>query len=650
MTVGDPSTTATQDDSSHEGQTRWRTRPLAPIREFIATQNSSAVVLLIATFAALVWANSPWSDSYERVWHTDLSLRLGDAELSLDLRHWINDGLMAFFFFVAGLEIRREFDMGELRERRRVATPVLAAIGGVTAPALIYLAFNAGHPSARGWGIAMGTDTAFALGVLALVGRRIAPRIRVFLLTLVIVDDIAALTVIALAYTSDVSVTALIIAIALYGVVFVFKRIGVTHGVAYFVVALGMWLAMIVSGVHPTIAGVALGILASAQPPSRETLHQAGAVWRLFREQPTPEYARSVQSSLRYAVSPNERLQHLFHPWTSYVIVPLFALANAGIEINGEVLRHSVTSRVTLGIVFGLVVGKLVGITSATWLATRRRFGGFPQTVAWPPLIGAAAVSGIGFTVALLIADITFEGPELEDAKLGILGASILATILSAIVFRIIEHLPERIAAAGSRNLALPILDLMDPVDPDRDHVRGPSDAAVTLVEYADFECPYCGRAEPVVRALLSDYGSALRYVYRHLPLIDVHEHAELAAEASEAASAHGRFWEMHDLLFSHQDALTAEDLAGYAEQLGIDRVKFAKHLRERKYALRVERDLQSADASDVVGTPTFFINGRRHHGAADLDSLRAAIERELEAHLPPGRAPMRITAEPPPG
>jgi Na+/H+ antiporter NhaA len=645
MAERDPEPTDAPATASDSGQTSWRHRPMAPLREFIATQNASAIVLLTATFAALVWANSPWSSSYERVWETELSLRLGDAELALDLRHWINDGLMAFFFFVAGLEIRREFDMGELRERRRVATPVLAAIGGVTAPALIYLAFNAGHDSARGWGIAMGTDTAFALGVLALVGGRTAPRIRIFLLTLVIVDDIAALTVIALAYTDDVSVVALALAIVLYGVVLVFRQLDVRHGVAYFIVAFCMWVSMIASGVHPTIAGVALGVLAEATPPSRDELHRAGAVWRLFREQPTPEYARSVQSSLRYAVSPNERLQHLFHPWTSYVIVPLFALANAGISLDGDALRHGATSRITLGIVFGLVIGKLVGIIGATWLATRRRLGGFPRTVAWPPLVGAAAVSGIGFTVALLIADITFEGDSLEDAKLGILTASVVATLLSTLVFRAIEHLPERLAMAGEANLAQPILDLTDPVDPDRDHVRGPDDAGVTLVEYADFECPYCGTAEPIVRSLLAEYGADLRYVFRHLPLVDVHEHAELAAEASEIAAAHGKFWEMHDLLFAHSDALTAEDLADYAEQLGLDRERFTKALRNRKFALRVERDLQSADESGVVGTPTFFINGHRHHGSADAASLRAAIERELEAHLPPGRSPTRIAA-----
>ena len=354
-------------------QTPRLSRLTGTVREFISTQNSSAVVLLGATVAALVWANSPWSSSYETVWDTTLAIRVGGSELALDFRHWVNDGLMAFFFFVAGLEIRREFDLGELRERRRVATPVLAALGGMVAPALIYLAFNAGESTARGWGIAMGTDTAFALGVLALVGGRWAPSIRAFLLTLVIVDDVAALTVVALAYTKELSGEALLVALALFGVVLIMRRAGVRHGVAYFLVAFGLWIAMIASGVHATIAGIALGVLGTAQPPARRDLERAGALWRLFREEPTPEYARSASRGVALAISPNERLQHLFTPWTSYVIVPIFALANAGVELNGDVLRHASTSPVTLGIIVGLVGGKLVGITAATWLFTRRR-------------------------------------------------------------------------------------------------------------------------------------------------------------------------------------------------------------------------------------------------------------------------------------
>jgi Na+/H+ antiporter NhaA len=612
--------------------TPW-TRRLAPVREFVATENASAAILLIATLAAIAWANSPWSASYESFWETDVVVSFGDAALDLSLRHWINDGLMAFFFFVVGLEIRREFDMGELRERRRVGTPVLAAIGGMAVPALIYLAVNLGEPSARGWGIVMGTDTAFALGILTLVGGA-TPRVRTFLLTLVIVDDIVALLVIALAYTTDLSPTALAVAVALYGVVLVMKRLQVRHGVPYFLVGVAMWLATLASGVHATIAGVAVGLLATAYAPSRDELSQAGAVWRLFREEPTPEYARSVSRTMTRSVSPNERLQHLFHPWTSHVIVPLFALANAGVVLEAEVLRSVATEPIFLGIVGGLVVGKPLGIAGATWLVSRPWFGGFPRTVPWPPLIGLATVAGVGFTVSLLIADITFESRELEEAKLGILGASSLASLLGWLVFSIIHRLPAQKANRGAEGLAPPILDLAEDVDPDVDHVRGPANAPVTLVEYGDFECPYCGRAEPVVRELVQTFGNDLRFVFRHLPLVDVHEHARLAAEAAEAAGEQGKFWEMHDLLFAHQDDLIYPDLMRYAAELDLDVDRFGEDLRARRHAARIHRDVQSADASGAVGTPTMFVNGHRHQGGHDMDALAAAIERELASGL----------------
>jgi Na+/H+ antiporter NhaA len=610
--------------------TPW-TRRLAPVRQFVATENASALVLLLATVAALVWANSPWSASYESFWHTEVSLQFGNADLSLDLRHWINDGFMAFFFFVVGLEIRREFDMGELRERRRVATPVLAAIGGMLAPALIYLAINLGEPTARGWGIAMGTDTAFALGILTLVGGA-TPRVRTFLLTLVIVDDIVALLVIALAYTSDLSWSALAVAVALFGAVLVLRAAGVRHGVPYFIAALAMWIATLASGVHATIAGVAVGLLATAYPPSRESLTRVGDQWRLFREEPTPHYARTASRSLALSVSPNERLQNLFHPWTSFVVVPVFALANAGVTLESDVLREVLTEPIFLGIVVGLVVGKPLGIVGMTWLVSRPRFGGFPRTVPWPPLVGAATIAGIGFTVSLLIADISFEGVALEEAKLGILAASLVASLLGWLAFTVIHRLPPAKANRGAEGLAPPILDLTDDVDPDVDHVRGPLNAPVTLVEYGDFECPYCGQAEPVVRELVRTFGNDLRFVFRHLPLVDVHEHAELAAEAAEAAAAQGRFWEMHDRLMDNQASLIYPDLMRYADELGLDVDRFGEDLRGRRHAARIHRDVVSADASGAAGTPTMFVNGRRHEGAHDIDGLATAIERELTA------------------
>jgi protein-disulfide isomerase len=261
-------------------------------------------------------------------------------------------------------------------------------------------------------------------------------------------------------------------------------------------------------------------------------------------------------------------------------------------------------------------------------------FGGFPLTLPWPPLMGAATVAGIGFTVSLLIADISFTGATLEEAKLGILAASVTAFILSWVVFRLIVRLPKRALLAGGERVAPPIEDLVDPVDPEVDHLRGPEDAPVTLVEYSDFECPHCGRAEPIVRDLLAGFGTDIRFVFRHLPLTDVHEHAQIAAEASEAAAAQGAFWEMHDLLFEHQDALGFGDLAGYARDLGLDAARFSDDLRGRRHALRVERDVQSADQSGVAGTPTFFVNGRRHLGAYDEATLSDLVRQNLRQAL----------------
>jgi Na+/H+ antiporter NhaA len=620
-----------QDRSAQPTQTIRLRRLASPLREFIATENSSAIVLLAATIVALIWANSPWAAAYESFWGTELAIRVGGAELSLDLRHWVNDGLMALFFFVVGLEIRRELDMGELRERRRVATSVMAAVGGMVVPAGLYLLVNAGEPSMGGWGIVMGTDTAFALAVLALVAGHFTPLVRTFLLTVMIVDDIIALTVIALVYTEGVSVPALGTAVGFFLVVLIMRRAGVNNGVAYFLVGLAFWLATLASGVHATIAGVLMGVLASAYPPSQGDLQRTSALWRMFREQPTPEYARTASRSLITTISPNERLQHLFHPWVSYAIVPLFALANAGVVIDAGTLGEAIGSPITIGVVLGLVVGKPVGILLFSWLATRRWLGRLPLSVPWPALIGMAIVAGIGFTVSLLIAGLTFTGVDLQNAKLGVMAASAIAAGVSWLAFRWLRRLPTRLGDSPAHQRPPP-LDLTDPVDPEVDHIRGPADARLTLIEYGDFQCPYCGRAEAVTRDLLQAFGDDLAFVFRHLPLSDVHEHAEQAAEAAEAAGAQGRFWEMHDLLLSHQGSLELEDLARHAVDLGLDVNRFSEDLMSRRFAMRVARDVESADESGVAGTPTFFINGRRHYGAYDIDSLTEALRREADA------------------
>jgi Na+/H+ antiporter NhaA len=602
----------------------WTRNLGTPLRAFLRTETGSAAVLLAAAIAALAWVNID-AGSYQRVWGTVLSIRLGRAGVSQDLQHWVNDGLMVFFFLVIGLEARREFDLGELRDHRRLVLPVAAALGGMLAPIAIYLAINHGLPSAAGWGIAMSTDTAFALGMLALVGRRFPASLRAFILTVAVADDLVAFVVIATAYTGTMRIVALIVGAGVLGLVALARSRRVSNGIVYAVLGLVAWVALFKSGVDPVIVGVALGLLSIAYPATRPDLERATDLFRLFREQPTSELAYSARESVRTALSPNDRLQQLYHPLSGYVIVPLFALANAGIAINGHFLALAYASPVTLGILIGYVVGKPIGIVGLTWLVTRLSRDRLRPPVGWASVIGGGAIAGVGFTVSLLIATLAFSGVELQEAKLGVLSAALCASALTWIVFRVTRMLPRQAKLRALVGTAGTIIDLAVVVDVERDHVRGPADAPVTLVEYGDFECPYCGQAEPVIRELLADFGE-LRYVWRHLPLNDVHPHAQVAAEAAEAAGAQGKFWEMYDLLFAHQNELMMSDLVGYADQVALDTQRFREDLLKRRLASRVAQDVESADLSGVSGTPSFFINGRRHYGAYDIHTLAAAV------------------------
>jgi Na+/H+ antiporter NhaA len=624
-------------------RTVWERSRQTPLRRFLRTETGSAAVLLAATVGALAWANIDPS-GYARVWGTELSIRIGTTGLAADLHEWVNSGLMAFFFLVAGLEARREFDMGELRERRRLALPLVVGLGGMVVPVAIYLAFNAGRPTASGWGAAMSTDTAFALGMLALVGPGVPDRVRTYLLTFSIVDDVTGIVIIALAYSGHLNLVALVIGLAILGVVVLARSRDIRNGAAYLLLGVAAWVAFFKSGIDPVVVGLVMGMLALAYTASRGDLEQASESFRLFREQPTPELARDARESVRTAISPNDRLQQLFHPWTSYLIVPLFALANAGITINGGFLARAYASPVTLGILFGYLVGKPVGTVAAAWLLARISRGRIRPPIGWAAVTGAGAIAGIGFIVSLLIASLAFHGAQLAEAKVGVLSAAVCASALTWIVFRVTAILPKRLRLRALLGTAETITDLAVPVDPERDHVRGPHDAPVTLVEYGDLECPYCGQAEQVIRELLADYGD-LRYVWRHLPLTDVHPHAQLAAEATEAAAAQGKFWEMHDQLLDHQGALTAGDLMRYAGEIGLDTEQFTRDMRNHTGAARIAEDVDSADLSGVSGTPTFFINGRRHHGAYDIeglsDAVRAARARALISPSP-GRSPRR--------
>ncbi len=612
-------------------QTRARRRSLAgqlsaPARRFLGTEVGSAGLLLAAAVLALLWANSPWSASYEALWSAEVSVSVAGRELSMDLAHWVNDGLMALFFFVIGLEVRREFSVGELTDPRRAAIPLVAALGGLALPAVLYLTLAPGGEASHGWGVVIGTDTAFVLGALAVVGPTFATQLRIFLLTLTVIDDIVAVSVIGLFYSEAIDVAALVAMAVLGAVMAWMSRVGVWRAAPYVLVGLALWFATVQAGLHASIAGMLGGLLVAARAPQREAVEGAATRFRAFRQSPDVEVGRSARLGLTRAVSVNERLQAALHPWTSYLVVPLFALANAGVDLRGGVLADALRSRVTWAVVIALVLGKLLGIGLASLAGVRWGLGRLPSGVGLGHVFGGAALSGIGFTVSLLIAGLAFDDPTLRDhTVVGILIAAVLATALGWAVFR---------AAAvfrGQTDADLPRF-LDRPVDAATDHVRGSATAPLTLVEYGDFECPFCARATGVTEELVERFGDRLRYVFRHLPLVDVHPHAELAARAAIAAHEQGRFWEMHDLLFAHQDQLEFEDVVGYAADLDLDVEAFLRCLDEEGTSARVRADVASAEASGARGTPTFFIGELRHTGPHDTETLARALESSRQA------------------
>jgi NhaA family Na+:H+ antiporter len=415
---------------------------LQPLQTFLRTEEAGGILLLAAATIALIWANSPWRSSYDALWHTQLTIGLGAWSLAEDLQHWVNDALMALFFLVVGLEIKRELTTGELRQPRAAALPAIAALGGMVVPALLYLAINPSGEPGRGWGIPMATDIAFALGVLAIVGRGLPTALKSFLLALAIVDDIGAILVIAIFYSGSISPGPLLTAAGLLALILVLQRLHVRWTAVYVLVGVSVWLATLQSGIHATIAGVALGLATPAvafQRPKAVSL-EAHRIADDTVDNPVPPDADAHQwlhlaGLTREAVSPLARLEHLLHPWTSYVVIPVFALANAGVSISRSSLGNALTSGITLGVVAGLVVGKTVGVTMFTWLATRTGITRLPEGVGWGQLVGVAALAGIGFTVSLFITSLAFQTQAIQDAaKVGILIASLLAGLLGALL------------------------------------------------------------------------------------------------------------------------------------------------------------------------------------------------------------------------
>jgi NhaA family Na+:H+ antiporter len=408
-------------------------RLVGPIQRFLHVEAASGVVLLLCTIAALILANSRFVDGYLAIWKTEAGFRIGSFEMFYSLKHWINDGLMAIFFFVIGLEVKRELVLGELRDFRRAALPIAGALGGMIVPAAIYLALQAGEEGARGWAIPMATDIAFVVGCMAILGRRIPPMLRVFLLSLAIVDDIGAILVIAVGYTEGLSVGALLLGFVGIAVIFVLQRLGVRSFSVYSVVGVLVWLAFHESGVHATIAGVILGLMT----PARSYVNQ-NVMARLLRRadeaihgdwNALPHRAdklRSFQRAARETVSPLEYLETGLHPWVGFVIMPVFALANAGVSFEPA----DFGSPIAVAVIAGLVVGKPVGIIAFSWVAVRLGLKSLPQGLRWSMLCGGACLAGIGFTMAMFISELALDGGALDAAKVGVLGASAISALL----------------------------------------------------------------------------------------------------------------------------------------------------------------------------------------------------------------------------
>jgi Na+:H+ antiporter, NhaA family len=432
---------------------RTRSTQIGPSRllEFLRTEEASGVFLLVAALIALVWANSPFRESYEDLWGIVATLRIGSLDVAMDLQHWVNEGLMTLFFLVVGLEVKREVVTGELRDPRKLALPAIAAIGGMVVPAGLYLLVNAGSDTANGWGVPVATDIAFALGILTLAASHAPVALRSFLLTLAIVDDIGAIVLIAVFYSDGLAAGWLLVAAAFVAAVILAQRVGFSSVGPYIILGIGLWVALFASGVHPTLAGVALGLLAPTIPIHGSRIADA-TIRRVQRfaygnaeEADEPNWVVDDYSATR-SESPLDRVETTLHPWTTRVVAPTFALANTGVELSGSAVEEAVTGPVGLGVIIGLVVGKPVGVGVATWIARRSGLTRLPSDVSFRMILGVAALAGVGFTVSLFIAELAFGAARhIDAAKLAVLLASLLAGSFGALLL----HTAGRSTRAG---------------------------------------------------------------------------------------------------------------------------------------------------------------------------------------------------------
>lgn len=580
----------------------------------------AAFALAAATVVTLIWANI--GSSYATVWSSDAGIHLGGWNLSMSLADWVSEGLMTVFFFSVGLDVKRELAIGQLRQPERALLPVGCAIGGLVVPAAIFLMITHGQPAANAWGTVISTDTAFAVGMLALVGPRNAPRLKVFLLTLAVVDDIGALAVIAFFYTERIDFVALAIAAAGLVLVWLMQRRDVWRATPYLVLGLLIWVAVLFSGVHATLAGVLLALLIPVYPQRRQDVKLAAQIFHLFGQAPVPRVARAVRRSVDHAVPLNQRLSALLPPYVNYLVVPVFAVASMGIPLSGQLISESVGSRLTWGIIAGLVVGKMIGITTAAGLIEKLVPSTRVPDLDLPRIAGIGALSGMGFTISLLVAGLALDNPiEHDEARVGVLVASVSALLIAWVIFR-----------AGDRWRPLPTpasATLQRAVDPIRDHIRGPRTASATIVVYTAIDSDYKFRTAQALGEVRDRVGDDLRVVFRHHTTT---EESLTCALALEAAADQGCFWEMHDALVALLGDPTEADLVDIAERIDLDRERFEQTLTRREQASLVEDDNLDANAAGLPSTPTLYVQGARFGGPANSWQLIETLRRERAA------------------
>ena len=424
---------------------------LKPINDFLHKEASGGILLIIFTVVALAWANSPWFESYHHLWHSHIVVEIGNI-LTFDysVHHWINDGLMVIFFFTVGLEIKRELLVGELSSMQKASLPIVAALGGMIVPAVLYTVFNMGGNGSSGWGIPMATDIAFVVGIMALLGPRVPLTLKVFVLALAIADDIGAVLVIAIFYTSEISITALVVAGVILIILASLNKLGTKSLIPYTILGIILWVAFLKSGVHATIAGILLAftIPASARYNTERFSDKTRDLLNKFDQ--TGEHGENVLSNegrqtdvmaieenCKKILTPLQRFEHGLHPWVSFLIIPIFALANAGVTLAGMDVIGAITSPVSLGIIVGLFIGKQVGIFGFSWIAVKLKFASLPEGVTWKKIYAGGILAGIGFTMSLFIAGLAFTDQTLIDlSKIGVLSGSLLSGIIGYVLLK----------------------------------------------------------------------------------------------------------------------------------------------------------------------------------------------------------------------